>query len=44
MNNFHDDVLLNQILAPFGNEGGDDSTKSSLSLAQKVKRKLIGMV
>ena len=32
------------ILAAFGNESGNDGTEKSLSIAQKVKRKLMDMV
>ena len=44
MNDFCDDDFMNQIIAPFVNESEDDAIEKSLSLAQKLKRKLMGMV
>ena len=41
MNDYlYDDLIL----AAFGNESGDDGTEQSLSITQKVKRKLMDMV
>jgi hypothetical protein len=38
------DPMMDIILSAFGNESGDDGTEQSLSIAQKVKRKLMNMI
>jgi hypothetical protein len=38
------DPMMDIVLCAFGNESGDDGTEQSLSIAQKVKRKLMNMV
>ena len=38
------DLMMDIILSAFGNECGDDGTEQSLSIAQKVKRKLMNMI
>ena len=43
-NQSHDELFDDVILAAFGNASGDDGTEKSLSIAQKVKRKLMNMV
>ena len=44
MNYFCDDDVLNQIIASLVNESEDEATEKSLSLAQKLKRKPMGIV
>ena len=38
------DPMMDIVLSAFGNESGDDGTEQSLSIAQKVKRKLMSMI
>ena len=44
MNNFHDCLFDDVIIAAFGNGSGHDGTEKSLSIAQKVNWKFMDMV